>query len=71
MPRIVRIVVASPHSRESGVEEVDYDAATVVVQHKPEGVVITPKVGKENTLGFLRLFYPWAEIRQIREFDRG
>lgn len=69
MPKIVRVVTSNPESREA--ETVEYDADAVTIRHKPEGVSIEPRHTTENEIGFLRLFYPWREVRQIKEFDRA
>jgi hypothetical protein len=63
MPRIVRVVTAD--------EMVEFESAEVVVRHTQEGVKLTPSAMSENALGFTVLFFPWGEVRQIKEFDRA
>ena len=60
--KLVRIVTAD--------ETVEFESANVTVRHKPEGVSITPRHTHENTLGFLTLFFPWSEVRQIKEYEK-
>lgn len=67
---IIRIVTTDPERRDA-LETVEYDSDAVVIRERPEGIVIEPKKTWENELGFLRLFYPWAEVRQIKEFKRA
>jgi len=62
MPKILRVVTPN--------ESVEFESANVVVRHKTEGVQITPSRLGENELGFLTLFYPWGEIKQIKEFEK-
>jgi hypothetical protein len=68
--RIIRVVTAAPDHR-GATEAVEYDADSVVIRRLPEGVTISGKPGRENTLGFISLFHPWVEVRQIKEFDRA
>ena len=70
MARILRVVTADP-DRRFGNEALEYDANTVGIRHTPEGISIAHKPGHQNTLGFISLFYPWSEVRQIKEFDRA
>lgn len=46
-------------------ETVEFNRDHFVMRETPEGYAVTPKPGHEA--GFLRLFFPWAEIRQIKE----
>ena len=63
VPKIVRLVTAD--------ESVEFESNDVVIRHREEGVSIEPSKVGENTVGFLRLFFPWSEVRQIKEFDRA
>jgi hypothetical protein len=63
MPRIVRVVTAD--------EMVEFESTEIVVRHTQEGVKLTPSNIGDNALGFTVLFFPWGEVRQIKEFDRA
>lgn len=50
-------------------EAVTFERDDVVIREKEHGVEITPSPRKENNLGFHRAFWPWREIRSIKEHD--
>lgn len=42
-----------------------FDKDDITVTEREHGISIMPKQGKAT--GFLRVFYPWGEVRRVRE----
>lgn len=48
-------------------ESLEFNKEDITITEREHGISILPKQGKE--IGFLRLFYPWSEIRRLQEID--
>lgn len=48
-------------------EEVTFSRDDVLIREKEHGIAIDAKPGKE--LGYRRQFFPWSEIRRVKELD--
>lgn len=59
MKRIVRIDLSN--------DSLILDSDDVFLRMRDVGLTIEPKADK--ALGYKKLFWPWAEIRQIKEYD--
>ena len=50
---------------------VNFDTENVWVDENDRGVTVRPRNKDDNKVGFLRLFFPWREIRQLKEESPG
>ena len=46
-------------------ETVSFDKDDITVTEREHGISIIPK--QDKATGFLRVFYPWGEVRRVRE----